>query len=278
MHDTTLPVVAAQYGALRLLTLNRPDKLNAFSSAMLDAFDAALGAALGDAATRVIAITGAGAKAFCAGNDVERLAGLDAVAAYRDMEAGQRLMLRLHDCPKPTIAMVNGYALGGGFELALACDFVIASHTASFGFPEITLNTMPGWGGTQLAVAKLGLPVAKRMVLTGRRFDAHACAAFGFIHQTSAPEQLFADVREFAAALARHDAFSYEICKRAVNRAAEVPLGAGFDLEAAHYALNFGRDVAKASLAQFSRRSSPNPLPRASNAAASVPMQSGSES
>jgi enoyl-CoA hydratase/carnithine racemase len=253
MAEDTSPVVAVQHGPLRLLTLDRPSKLNAFSSAMLKALDDALCDALADPATRVVAITGAGTKAFCAGNDVERLAGLDSVSAFRDMEAGQRLMLRLHDFAKPTIAMVNGYALGGGFELALACDFVIASSTASFGFPEIKLNTMPGWGGTQLAVAKLGLAVAKRMVLTGLRFDAQDCASFGFIHQLSQPDQLLSDVQAFAATLSGYDGFAYEMCKRSINRANELPLAAGFDLEAAHYAVNFGGEAARAGLEQFTR-------------------------
>lgn len=245
------PVLSEQHGALRLLTLNRPGKLNAFTPDMLASLEDNLESALADTDTRVIAITGSGSKSFAAGNDIERLAQLDGVDAYRDMIAGQRALLRLHESAKPTIAMVNGFALGGGFELALACDFVIASADASFGFPEITLNTMPGWGGTQLAVAKLGHALAKRFVLSGRRFSAEECMAFGFIHEVAAPQALFDAVHAFATTLAGYDPFAVEMAKRAVNRASDMPLSAGLDFEAAQYAVNFGSEGARAGLRQF---------------------------
>ncbi|WP_043201363.1 enoyl-CoA hydratase/isomerase family protein [Paraburkholderia acidipaludis] len=274
MLESPLPVVVERRGALCVLTLNRPDKLNAFTTAMLAALDEALDTAVNDPATRAIAITGAGSKAFAAGNDVERLASLDTIAAYRDMVDGQRVLMRVHECRKPTIAMVNGYALGGGFELALACDFVVASRAARFGFPEITLNTMPGWGGTQLAVAKLGLARAKQMILSGALYRADECAAFGFIHRLTEPEQLLATVNDLAATLANYDGFAYEMAKRAVNRAGELPLAAGLDLEAAQYAVNFGSEAARAGLHQFvarrssARANSPAPFPSRSDPAA----------
>ncbi|SAK73250.1 short chain enoyl-CoA hydratase [Caballeronia hypogeia] len=254
MPTNTLPVLAAQYGPLRLLTLNRADKLNAFTPEMLAALESALDEAAADDSTRIVAITGSGSKAFAAGNDIERLAALDGVAAYRDMLAGQRALLRLHEYAKPTIAMVNGYALGGGFELALACDFLVASENASFAFPEITLNTMPGWGGTQLAVARLGLACAKRFVLSGRRFSARECEPFGFIHDVVAPGDLLDAVHALATTLAAFDPFAVEMAKRALNRASELPLSAGLDLEAAHYAVNFSSEGARAGLRQFMDR------------------------
>lgn len=254
MRNNPPLVLATQHGALRLLTLNRADKLNAFTPEMLASLAAEIEQAVADAATRVIAVTGSGAKAFAAGNDIERLGSLDGVAAYRDMLAGQRALLSLHDCAKPTIAMVNGYALGGGFELALACDFIVASTGASFGFPEITLNTMPGWGGTQLAVAKMGLACAKRFVLSGKRFTAQECEAFGFLHELAAPDKLFEAVQSFAATLASYDAFAVEMAKRALNRAGELPLSAGLDFEAAQYAVNFSGEGARAGLRQFIER------------------------
>lgn len=256
MQKPPPPVLATQHGALRVLTLNRPDKLNAFTPEMLASLDAGLDDALADEATRVIAITGSGPKAFAAGNDIERLGSLDSPAAYRDMVSGQRVVLRLHECAKPTIAMVNGYALGGGFELALACDFIVASTHASFAFPEITLNTMPGWGGTQLAVAKMGLACAKRFVMSGKRFSAQACETFGFIHALAAPEDLFDEVQQLATTLAAFDPFALEMAKRALNRAGELPLAAGLDFEAAHYAVNFASEGARAGLRHFMARKS----------------------
>ena len=241
-------------GAVRLLTINRPDKLNAFAPGLLPLLDAALDVAAADDATRAVVITGAGGKAFVAGNDVEVLAQLDPVAAYRNMVAGHRVFKRLHEFAKPTIAMVNGYALGGGFELALACDFIVASATARFGFPEIGLDTMPGWGGTQLAVRKMGLTRAKEMVLTGRHYSVEECRDFGFINRIASADNLRAETFAFAASLTAHHPLAVELAKLAVNRAVELPLHAGLEFEAATYALNFGAPHASAGLLNFLAR------------------------
>ena len=244
-------LLTERVGAVRLLTINRPDKLNAFAPGLLRLMDAALDAAHSDEGTRVVLITGAGARSFVAGNDVASLAALDPVAAYRDMEAGHRLMQRLHEFAKPTIAMVNGYALGGGFELALACDFIVASTTARFGFPEISLDTMPGWGGTQLAVVKMGLARAKEMVLTGRHYKVDECREFGFISRVAEPAALRGETLALAESMAKHHPFALEMAKRAVNRAAELPLQAGLAFEATSYALNFGTPHARAGFHRF---------------------------
>lgn len=255
MSDALPPrVLQSQEGRVRWITINRPDKHNAFAPGLLAEVDAALDAAADDAGTAAVVVTGAGTKAFVAGNDVAALAALEPIAAYRDMVAGHRLMQRLHEFAKPTIAMVNGYALGGGFELALACDFIVAATTAKFGFPEITLNTMPGWGGTQLAVKKMGLAHAKEMVLTGRHYSAQECRHFGFLTRIAEPDALRSETRALAEAVTRHHPFAVEMAKRCVNRAAELPLAAGLDLEAASYALNFATPHAAAGFQQFLER------------------------
>jgi enoyl-CoA hydratase/carnithine racemase len=246
-----------QLGAVRLITINRPDKLNAFTPALMHGLDKTLDGAARDSDTRVVVITGAGQKAFIAGNDVDGLIEMESVDAYRDMQQGQRALLRLYEFPKPTIAMVNGYALGGGFELALACDFIVASDTARFGFPEITLNTMPGWGGTQLAVKKMGLARAKQMVLTGRHYTTDECRDFGFIHQVTPPQELRSNALAFAVQLTKHDSFAMEMAKRAVNRASEISLHAGLELEAANYAVNFSTASARGGLRAFAARRKP---------------------
>ncbi len=237
-----------------VLTLNRPDKLNSFSMELLQALNVALSRALDDDGTRAIVITGAGPKAFAAGNDITRLASMDNMQAYRDMVTGQRLLLQLHESPKPTIAMVNGYALGGGFELALACDFIVASSNAMFGFPEIGLNTMPGWGGTQLAVLKLGLTKAKEMVLSGARYPVDECHRLGLVSRVCTPETLRAETLSFAAQFTKHHPFAVAMSKRALSRASELPLAAGLDFEAASYAANFATPHARASLNAFIHR------------------------
>lgn len=247
-------LVAEQIGPTRLITISRPERLNALTPALIGDLERTFDDAARDEATRVIIITGAGSKAFVAGNDIDGLMELDSKAAYRDMQRGQRLLVKLHEFAKPTIAMVNGYALGGGFELALACDFIVASDSARFGFPEITLNTMPGWGGTQLAVKRIGLSRAKQMVLTGRHFSANECRDFGFIDRIVPAQDLLAESLAFAAQLSRHDGFAIEMAKRAINRAGDIPLHAGLDLEAANYAVNFTTAAARAGLRAFAAR------------------------
>lgn len=241
-------------GRIRWITVNRPEKHNAFAPGLLAELGQALDRAEHDTDVAAVVLTGAGAKAFVAGNDVAALAALDPVAAYRDMVAGHRLMQRLHEFAKPTVAAVNGYALGGGFELALGCDFIVASSTAKFGFPEIALNTMPGWGGTQLAVKKMGLAHAKEMVLTGRHYRVEECRHFGFISRVAQPSALRDEAQAFAESLVKHHPFALEMAKRAVNRAAELPLQAGLEFEAATYALNFGTPHAAAGFRAFLER------------------------
>ena len=240
-----------QHGRIRWITVNRPDKLNAFAPGLLAELGQALDRAEADAGVAAVVLTGAGPKAFVAGNDVAALAAMDPQAAYRDMVAGHRLMQRLHEFPKPSVAAVNGYALGGGFELALACDFIVAASTAKFGFPEIALNTMPGWGGTQLAVKKMGLAHAKEMVLTGRHYRVEECRHFGFISRVAEPAALRDEAQAFAESLVKHHPFALEMAKRAVNRAAELPLQAGLEFEAATYALNFGTPHAREGFRRF---------------------------
>ncbi len=239
---------------MRWITISRPDKHNAFAPGLLAELESAFDDAAADAATAAVVVTGAGSKAFVAGNDVAALAAMDPVTAYRDMRAGQELMLKIHHFAKPTVAMVNGYALGGGFELALACDFIVASTTAKFGFPEISLNTMPGWGGTQLAVKKMGLTHAKEMVLTGRHFQVDECLRFGFITRVAEPTQLRKETLDLAQAITRHHPFAVEMAKRTTNRAAESSLPAGLELEAAAYALNFGAPHAIVGFRRFLER------------------------
>lgn len=247
----SLRVLVEQAGRVRWITINRVDKHNAFASGLLAELDTALDGAESDDATAVVVITGAGRKAFVAGNDVAALAAMDSIRAYRDMVAGHRLMKRIHEFAKPTIAMVNGYALGGGFELALACDFIVASTNAKFGFPEISLDTMPGWGGTQLAVRKIGLSRAKEMVLTGRHYCVDECRSFGFIARVAEPDALRSETQALADSITRHHPFALEMAKRAVNRAADLPLEAGLEFEAVSYALNFGTPHAAAGFRRF---------------------------
>ncbi|MFC3340348.1 enoyl-CoA hydratase/isomerase family protein [Paracandidimonas soli] len=238
-------------GPVLWLTLNRPERLNALTPEMMGMLAQALEQAQADEQVSVIVLTGAGERAFAAGNDVERLAGMDVAQAHQDMRMGQKVVQALHESMKPTVAMVNGYALGGGFELALACDFIVASEQAVFGFPEITLATMPGWGGTQLAVMKMGLARAKDMVLSGEHRSARQCMDYGFIHSLAAHAELRSATDSFVQRISAHPALALGLAKTALNRAAELPLHSGMEFEAALYASNFGMPHARSGLQDF---------------------------
>jgi enoyl-CoA hydratase/carnithine racemase len=167
----------------------------------------------------------------------------------RDNGDWQIRMLRSY--AKPTIAMVNGYALGGGFELALSCDMIVASDNAVFGFPEINLDTLPGWGGTQFAPRKMGSNRAREMVLTGNPYPAAACREFGFINRLVPPAELRSAALELATSLANKNSFALRMAKEALRQADGLDLSAGMRYEALAYAANFSVPHAKAGLRAF---------------------------
>ena len=244
-------VLVERQGAIAIITINRPEKLNALNDAVFAGLRRVLDAMESDASVKVLIITGAGQKAFVAGADIERLAQMDTTEAFEQMTSGHRLFLRIREYPKPSIAMVNGYALGGGFELALSCDMMVVSESAVFGFPEINLDTMPGWGGTQLAPRKMGSNRAMEMVLTGRHYSAAECHQFGFINRLVPAPQLRSAAVELATSIAQKNSFALEMAKNAVHQADALDLSAGMRYEALSYVTNFSVPHAKAGLIAF---------------------------
>ena len=238
-------------GVVALLCIDRVHKHNALSSAILNQLETQLLLMRDDPAVRAIVLTGEGERAFIAGNDIEHLAQAEPHASFALMEAGQRLVRLLRDYPKPVVAMVNGYALGGGLELALACDFVVASRQASFGFPEIRLNTFPGWGGTQLAVRAIGLARAKEMIFSGRRYSAEEALAMGLVNRLCEPSSLRAETLEFVSGLVERDPICLALAKRLCNGAEDWTFADGIGFEAALYGVNFSRPEARNGLRAF---------------------------
>jgi len=160
------------------ITINRADVLNALSAQTVSELDQALAAAEADDAVRVLILTGAGEKSFVSGADIAELTKVDTSAGTRTAEFGQRVFRRLETMGKPSIAAINGYALGGGCELAMACTIRIASENAKIGLPEVTLGVIPGYAGTQRLPRIVGRGIAMDMILTGRALDANeACAS-----------------------------------------------------------------------------------------------------
>lgn len=227
------------HDSIVFIKINRPDRLNAINPEVLKEINGLLDAIEIERDSKVVVITGNGDKSFVVGNDLDQLSKLTTVQAYEQMRQGQKMCLKIHQYPKPIIAMVNGYSLGGGFELALSCDLIIASDTAKFGFPEINLNTMPGWGGTQLAAKKFGLNKAKEMIFTGKKYSANSLQQFGVINKVVQHNELKTSTLEIAKEISAKEPFPLKMAKSTINLGQEIDVDKGFQLEAQAYAVNF---------------------------------------
>ena len=185
-----------------VLTLNRAEQRNALSKPLLLELDKALQDAAADSTVNCIVITGAGQRAFSAGADIREQTKFTPNDAYEHMRWGQDLFDRLARLNKPTIAAINGFALGGGLELALACDIRTASASAHLGLPEVTLASLPGWGGTQRLARLIGASEAKLVAMTGRRLDAQRCLALGLVNAVHPADELLTQTLALAGAIA----------------------------------------------------------------------------
>ena len=164
------------------ITINRPDKLNALNQAVMNELNLAMDEVYEKSAIRSVMITGAGQKAFVAGADISEFLGLNAAEGMQMARKGQQIFARIEHCPKPVVAAVNGFALGGGCELAMACHFRIASDNARFGQPEVNLGLIPGYGGTQRLVQLIGKGRAMEFLLTGNPMDANTALQYGLVN------------------------------------------------------------------------------------------------
>ncbi len=187
-------LIAEQKGRVRYLWLNRPRVMNALNAGVFSLLEAELESIRADRGTRAVVITGAGERAFSAGADLDELMGLDAVDVRRLLDRGQRVFRALERLGTPTIAAVNGYALGGGFELALACSLIIGSKNAKFGLPEVGLGLIPGYGGTQRLPRLAGEQAALRLMLTGQRIDAVRAHELGMLSQPPVADEKLLEV------------------------------------------------------------------------------------
>jgi enoyl-CoA hydratase len=216
-------------GPLALLTLNRPQRLNAVSLAMLEELHDALGRAEGDERVRAIAVTGAGDRAFCSGSDLEEVQRRDPRQALAPLVQG--VAERLQRAPKPTLAAVNGICFGGGLELALACDLRIASSHASFATPEGNLGIIPGGGATQRLPRLVGRAWALEMLLLGETLGAEQALRIGLVTRLVPPSELLPTAAKMAEQLARQAPLVPQVMKAMVNAGLEASLTAGLALE-----------------------------------------------
>ena len=238
-----------------LITLNRPQALNALSFALLEDLERAFDeVAAGDA--RALLITGAGAKAFCAGADIGELAGRTLTQTKRGAELGQATFAKLDRLPMPSLAVVNGYAFGGGLELALACTFRLATPNARLGTPEIKLGLIPGYGGTQRLPRVVGEARALEMVLTGKPIDAPTALSWGLVSRVVEGDAL-AQGMAFAREFSGHSLPVLGFAREAVTRALDTPVAEGLKIEADLSTLAFQTEDAAEGMAAFMAKRKP---------------------
>ena len=223
--------------AVRVLTITRPEKLNALNRATMAALRARLDVLAADASLRVLIITGAGEKAFIAGADITEFEGLTPDEATRYAREGQAVLDRLESLPVPTIAAINGYALGGGCELALACTFRLMADTARIGLPETSLGIIPGFGGTQRLARAIGQQQALEMILTGRQVGADEAVRLGLALRVVPAAQLMEDAHALAAQLAGRAPLALRYARQAIADGLDRPLGEGLAVEARLFGL-----------------------------------------
>ncbi len=227
------------------IILNRAHRLNAFNETLMEELSDMLNTAEGDPSVKCVVITGDGDRAFSAGADVTMFPKATPISAEEFSRGGQKTFGKIEEMSKPVIAAINGFALGGGLELALACDFRIAAEHAELGSPEIQLGLIPGWGGTQRLVRTVGFPKAKEMVMLGTRLKADEALKAGLVHKVVHYDKLKEEVRELAKKLAAGPPVAMKYAKQAVNFGSQVPLDVGLRLEAALMGLSFSTDDLK---------------------------------
>jgi len=213
------------------ITLNRPDALNAFNKDVVEEILKALEDAKNDEKIRVVILTGAGEKAFSAGADIKTMKGFDALKARELSLMGEKLCSAIENFEKPVIAAINGYALGGGLEVAMACDLRIASDKAKMGQTEINIGLIPGWGGTQRLTRLIGKTKAKELVFTGKMIDAKTAEQLGLVNMVVPADQFREAVRKFAMELAEKAPVALRIAKALINKGADMSLDAAIALE-----------------------------------------------
>ncbi|MEK6778411.1 MAG: enoyl-CoA hydratase-related protein [Candidatus Deferrimicrobiota bacterium] len=221
------------------ITINRPGSLNALNQATMRE----LSAVLGDLAERedagVVLLTGSGEKAFVAGADVSEMRHFTARQAFEFTLFGQGVLERIERLPQPVIGVINGFALGGGCELAMACDLLIAADTAKFGQPEVNLGIIPGYGGTQRLPRLVGRNIAKELVLTGEMITAQRAYEIGLVNRVVPRADLMSTAREVAAKILSKGPFAVRLAKMAMNRGLDLDLSNACALEANAFAVSF---------------------------------------
>ena len=252
-----MSVDVARDGGVAVVTVNRPEAMNALDVEHAEALRDHLEDLAADPEARVVLLTGSGDKAFVAGADIKYMQSLGVLEARRWGELGQDCANLLETIPKPTIAAINGYAFGGGCELALACDIRLASATAELGQPEVNLGIIPGWGGSQRLPRIVGLGFAKEIVFTGRAVSAKEAHEWGLVNQIYEPGELMGEALKLAHQLAKKSPLALAYAKEATNLYLTGEASAHMETELRLFAMLFSSEDQKEGMAAFAEKREP---------------------
>jgi enoyl-CoA hydratase len=257
-ETSTLSV--ARDGKLAFATLNRPSKLNALNAQLIKELHALVAELCSQSASErpsVLIVTGSGDKAFAAGADVAEMSEISPEAARAFSERGHRLGRALEEAPFPVIAQVNGFALGGGLELALACDFIYASDRAKFGLPEVGLGLVPGFGGTQRLTRRVGIAHARELVFSGATIDAARAQAIGLVNDVVPHAELAERVKALSLKIAEKAPLAVAAAKRLLLTGESTSLGAACELESRTFGAAFATDDGREGMRAFVEKRAP---------------------
>ncbi len=243
--------------AVAVITFNNPKALNALTVATFEALEAALLELADDQAVRAVILTGAGEKAFIAGGDIGFLASLDVEGARQFALLAQKVIAQIEAFPKPVVAAINGYALGGGCELAMACDLRIAADTARFGQPEVKLGIIPGFAGTQRLARLVGKARAKEMIFTGEMISASEAGRIGLVNRVVPADRLMEETRALVATMTDKSASAIRLCKEAIEQGLEMDFARAARYEADLFGLSFATADAREGITAFLEKRAP---------------------
>lgn len=225
--------------AIAIVRINRPEKLNAMNIDVIKEMGNIMDQLDKDESVKVVIVTGAGEKAFSAGADIEYMSKISPLEGEQYALTGHATLNKIDNLSKPVIAAVNGYALGGGCELALSCDIRIASKNAAMGQPEVTIGICPGWGGTQRLMRAIGVARAKELIYTGRRVSADEAMQMGLVNKVVELPQLMDECMNIAKQIAKNSAIAVRVSKTLINRGMDSDINTGLKLEIFGWSLCF---------------------------------------
>jgi enoyl-CoA hydratase len=253
-----MAVEVTREAGVAVVTINRPEALNALNTETLVAIERVAKDLTGDGSVRAVVLTGAGDKAFVAGADIAEFQHMSPEEARQASWLGRRVCAAIEGAPQPWIAAVNGFALGGGCELALACDIRLAAENAKFGQPEVNLGITPGFGGTQRLPREVGMGWAKYLVLTGKPIRAEEALRIGLVQAVYPHDELLDRAMKLAAELAAKSPLTLRYCKSALHYGRDADIDAGHEIERGLFALSFASEDQSEGIAAFLEKRAPH--------------------